>query len=193
MVDIENVPADNLQHGERAIGRSVRNAWPPARTAQLGRWTLETFGELRLLRAALCQALIEQRMPDGTVRETLTERIMIVANELAANAMKYAKPPATVALFRTETTFIVDVSDNDPWVAPQFAEERHPGAGGLGLRMTSKLSLDMGWYLDGGTKCVWAQVAIPMAGRDAGDEFSAVDPGTVHLADALAQGVPASV
>jgi hypothetical protein len=40
-----------------------------------------------------------------------------------------------------------------------------PEPADLGLRMAGKLSLDMGWYLDGGTKCVWAQVAIPMAGR----------------------------
>jgi hypothetical protein len=104
-------------------------------------------------------------MPDGAVRETVRHRIAIVATELAANAMAHARPPATVELFRTETTFIIDVSDNDPWVAPRFDEECRPGAGGLGLRMAGKLSLDMGWYLDGGTKCVWAQVAIPMAGR----------------------------
>jgi hypothetical protein len=181
MVDMEILPADNLHHGERASGRSVRNALPPTGKAQLGRWTVKTFGELSVVRAALSQALIEQRMPEGAVRETVRERIMIVATELAANAIRYTKSPATVELFRTDATFIVDVSDNDPWVAPHFAEERHLGAGGLGLRMTSELSLDMGWYLDGGTKCVWAQVAIPMAGRDASDEFSAVEPRRVHL------------
>ena len=164
IVDREIVPGDALRRGEGAGSRSVRNAWPPTEKAQLGWWTLETFAELGRLRAGLRQALLEQQMLDGAVREIVAERIAIVATELAANAMAYTNPPATVELFRTETTFIVDVSDNDPWVAPSFAEERHPGYGGLGLRMTSKLSLDMGWYLDGGTKCVWAEVAIPIAG-----------------------------
>jgi serine/threonine-protein kinase RsbW len=172
MVDREIGP---LPRGRRAGDRSLRNAWPPTDTVRLGRWTLETFAEMRLLRAALRQVLAEQRALDGAVRETVRDRIAIVATELAANALAYTKPPATVQLSRTETTFIVDVSDNDPWVAPRFAEESHPGAGGLGLRMAGKLSLDMGWYLDGGTKSVWAQVAIPVAGRGAGDETSAAD------------------
>jgi serine/threonine-protein kinase RsbW len=161
MVDREIGP---FHRGRRAGDRSLRNAWPPADKVQLGQWTVETFAEIRLLRAALRQAVVEQRTLDGGARETVRDRIAIVATELAANALAYTKPPATVELSRTVTTFIVDVSDNDPWVAPRFAEESHPGAGGLGLRMAGKLSLDMGWYLDGGTKCVWAQVAIPAAG-----------------------------
>jgi serine/threonine-protein kinase RsbW len=167
MVDMENVPDDYLRLRERVSNRSLRNAWPPTEKAQLGRWTLETFAELRVLSAAVRQALLGQSIPNGAVRDDVRDKVAIVATELAANAMAHARPPATVELFRTETTFIVDVSDNDPWVAPRFAEERHPGAGGMGLRMASKLSLDMGWYLDGGTKCVWAQVAIPMARRGA--------------------------
>ncbi len=171
MVDTEAVPTDDPRHGECTNGRSVRNAWPPTEKIQLGRWTLTTFAELRVVRTALRAALIEQRLPGGAVRETVRENLMIVATELAANAMRHTKPPATVELFRTETSFILDVSDNDPWVAPQFAEEGHPGVGKLGLRMTGRLSHDMGWYLDGGTKCVWAQIAIPMSDRGAGDEF----------------------
>lgn len=157
MVDMEIVPTDDLRHRSR----SVRNAWPPTGTAQLGRWTLGTLGELPVVRAGLRQALGRQQLPDA-VREAVREKIFIVAGELAAEAVADTKPPATMELFRTDTTFIVDVSDNDPWAAPRCAED----AGGPALRLTGMLSLDMGWYLDGGgTRCVWAQVAIPPAGR----------------------------
>jgi len=164
MVDMENVPGDQIRERSR---QSVRNAWPPTDKTHIGRWTLETSAELRLLRVALHHAIL--RLPGDAASETVRERVAIVANELAANAIAHAIAPATVELSRTETTFIIDVSDNDPWAAPRLAEVR-PGMGGLGLDMACRLSLDMGWYLDGGTKCVWAQVPISVAGRGPGDE-----------------------
>jgi hypothetical protein len=110
--------------------------------------------------------------PEGGGRDTVSEKLAIVATELAANAIAHAKPPTTVQLFRTETTFILDVADNDPWVIPQFDEERHPRAARLGLHMARRVSIDMGWYADGGTKHVWAQIASLMPRRGAGDDVS---------------------
>jgi hypothetical protein len=154
---------------------------PPTEKVQVEQWALGTFAELRLLRASLRQALAGQPMPDGRALDNVPEKMAIVATELAANAMAHARPPTTVRLFRTETTFILDVADNDPWVIPRFADERPLRAGGLGLQMARKLSLDIGWYVADGTKHVWAQIAIPMARRGATDaEFppkaSTVEP-----------------
>jgi serine/threonine-protein kinase RsbW len=142
---------------------------PPTEKVQIGQWALATFADLRLLRAALRHALAGQPMPDGGALDNVPERMAIIATELAANAMAHAKPPTTVRLFRTETTFILDVADNDPWVVPRFTDGRPPRAGGLGLHMARKLSLDIGWYVADGTKHVWAQVAIPMARRGTGE------------------------
>jgi serine/threonine-protein kinase RsbW len=142
---------------------------PPTEKVQVGQWALGAFGELRLLRASLRQALTAQPMPDGGARDSVPEKLAIIATELAANAIAHAKPPTTVRLFRTETTFILDVADNDPWVVPKFPDQHPSRAGGLGLHMARKLALDIGWYVAGGTKHVWAQVAIPVARRGVGD------------------------
>jgi serine/threonine-protein kinase RsbW len=141
-------------------------ARPPGDRVQVAQWSLGSFAELRLLRAALRQTLREQPMPDGHVLDNLPERMAIVATELAANAMAHARPPTTVRLFRTEMTVILDVADNDPWVVPHLTDDRLLRARGLGLHMARQLALEIGWYVDGGTKHVWAQVAIPAARRD---------------------------
>jgi hypothetical protein len=108
--------------------------------------------------------------PDGGGWDSASEKLAIVATELAANAMAHAKPPTTVQLFHTETAFVLDVADNDPWVIPEFDEERLPRAGRLGLHMARRVSLDMGWYADEGTKHVWAQIASSMPRRGAGQQ-----------------------
>ena len=145
------------------------NARPPTEKLQLGQWTLERFAELRVLRGALRQLLIEQPLPDGGVLGAVPEKMAIVATELAANAMAHTRPPTTVRLSRTPTTFILEVVDNSPWVVPRFDERGPVGAGGLGLHLARQLSLDMGWHLLDQAKCVWAQIAIPM-GRRTGDD-----------------------
>jgi hypothetical protein len=144
----------------RVIKGFLTHARPPADGALAGRWTVDTFAGLRLLRACVRQALGERPTGPGGVYEDLALRLAIVATELAANAMAHTGPPTTVRLFRTATTYILEVADNDPWLVPRITEERFARSGGLGLQMARKLSLDMGWFTDAGTKYVWAQVAI---------------------------------
>jgi serine/threonine-protein kinase RsbW len=148
----------------------LTNARPPTERVRLGQWTLERFAELRVLRGSLHQLLSEQPLPEGASLGTVPEKMAIVATELAANAMAHTRPPTTVRLSRTDTTFILEVVDNSPWVVPRFAERGPVGATGLGLRLARQLSLDMGWHLLGPAKCVWAQIAIPVVAHGTGDD-----------------------
>ena len=141
---------------------------PTTAKVQVGQWSVGAFAELRELRAALRETLAGQPLPDGGSLDNLPDKMAVIATELAANAIAHAKPPTTVRLFRTETTFILDVADNDPWVAPQFGGRRPVRSAGLGLYLARKLSLDIGWYVADGAKHVWAQVAIPMNRRGPG-------------------------
>jgi serine/threonine-protein kinase RsbW len=141
----------------------LTNARPPAHGVRIGRWTLETSADLRVLRTLMHQALREEAVVDDGLRDDMAEKMAIVATELAANAIEHATPPTTVQLFRTGTTFILDVADGNPLVVPRFVDDPRPGAGGLGLHMARRLSSDMGWYTVDGFKSVWAQVVIPTA------------------------------
>jgi hypothetical protein len=48
------------------------------------------------------------------------------------------------------------VADHDLSAAPEVAEDRPLGAGGLGLQLTQTFAVDIGWYTTDSTKHVWA-------------------------------------
>jgi serine/threonine-protein kinase RsbW len=134
---------------------------PPAPSTEVARWVLDSFTELRLLRASLHKALTGEPLPEGGVLDEVPEKVAVVATELATNALAHARPPTVVRLCRTEATFILDVTDDQPATSPEFAENRPMGAGGLGLQLVRDLARGMGWYVEGTVKHVWAQFPIP--------------------------------
>jgi serine/threonine-protein kinase RsbW len=122
---------------------------------------LDSFAQLRSLRSALHEALTGEPLPDGGYLDQVPDKMAVVATELATNALAHALPPTVVRLCRTDDTFILDVADEDPAVLPEFAADRPPGAGGLGLQLVRDMALDIGWYIVGDVKHVWAQFSIP--------------------------------
>ncbi|HEY0534331.1 MAG TPA: ATP-binding protein [Actinoplanes sp.] len=134
---------------------------PPAPSTEIAQWVLDSFTELRSLRASLYEKITGEPLPEGGVLDEVPEKVAMVATELATNALVHARPPTTVRLRRTEATFILDVADEEPAASPEFAKDRPPGAGGLGLQLVRDFALGMGWYVDGNVKHVWAQFSIP--------------------------------
>jgi serine/threonine-protein kinase RsbW len=128
---------------------------------EVRRWVLDTFTQLRSLRASLHETLTGQPLPEGGTLDEIPEKIAVVATELATNAIAHARPPTIVQLRRTEEAFILDVADEEPSAGPELALNRPAGAGGLGLQLAHQLALDVGWYVDGAVKHVWAQFPIP--------------------------------
>ena len=124
---------------------------PYPRAAEICRWTLANFGDLRGLRADLRVAVdVAAAGPD------VTDRMTVVANELATNALRYGRPPTVVRLLREGDRLIIDVSDHDREAEPRVADNRPLGAGGLGLQLTRRFAIDVGWYSTELTKHVWA-------------------------------------
>jgi serine/threonine-protein kinase RsbW len=140
---------------------TLNSSRPPAPSTEVAQWVLDSFDELRSLRASLHKTLTGESLPEGGVLDEVPEKIAVVATELATNALAHARPPTVVRLRRTEATFILDVADDEPATSPEFAEDRPVGAGGLGLRLVRDLARGMGWYVDGTVKHVWAQFPIP--------------------------------
>ncbi|GIF00426.1 ATP-binding protein [Paractinoplanes rishiriensis] len=127
----------------------------------VGSWTLDSYGQLKLLRAELRAALLGEPLPPGRDLDEVPEKMVLVATELATNALTHAHPPTVVELRRTEQTFILDVTDDEPDTPPEIADSRPLGAGGRGLRMARELALDIGWYSERGVKHVWTEFSLP--------------------------------
>jgi serine/threonine-protein kinase RsbW len=136
---------------------------PPTPSADVAQWVLDSFAELRSLRACLHEAITGQPLPEGGLLDEVPEKVAVVATELATNALAHASPPTVVRLRRTEMAFILDVADECPAVVPEFAEGRPAGAGGFGLQLARKFALEIGWYAEGDVKHVWAEFPIPQA------------------------------
>jgi serine/threonine-protein kinase RsbW len=128
---------------------------PPPDVGELHVWVLDTGAQLRALRANLRAALNQY---SGTTDELteVAERMVVVATELAANAIRHGLPPTVVRLSHTDDHFVLDVADHDLASVPELADFRPINAGGRGLRLARALSVDVGWYTDDTAEHVWA-------------------------------------
>jgi len=137
---------------------SVPASIPYVSATERGSWTLHGFGELRLLRAALRLAVAGNPLsgPGSAAAGDLAEPIIVVANELATNALRHGRAPTVVRLLTEPGRLILDVVDHRPEAFPRPDGDRPPGRGGLGLRLTARFAIDFGWYATGATKHVWA-------------------------------------
>ncbi len=134
---------------------------PPMADTPLSEWVLDSYDQLRLLRAALQEAITGQAPADEAQLDEIPEKMVLVATELATNALRHATPPTVVRLQRAGDALVLDVTDHDPAAVPEVADDRPPGQGGLGLRFAQELSLDVGWYAHDGVKHVWATFPAP--------------------------------
>ncbi|MEU4238705.1 ATP-binding protein [Actinoplanes sp. NPDC026619] len=125
---------------------------PYPQAAEICRWTLRTFSDLRNLRAALREAVSEMTTNTGDG----VERMALVVTELATNALRHGLPPTVVRLLREGDRLIIDVADHDRQATPAVDAGRPLGAGGLGLQLARTFATDVGWYSTDVTKHVWA-------------------------------------
>ena len=139
-----------------------RSAIMPAQAAELKRWTLQGGDELRSLRSDLDLEVLGAELAGDQVRE----RMILVATELASNALRHGAPPVMVQLLRATGCLIVSVSDAEVERIPRSAGSGGMVAGGRGLLIAHSLSDDLCWYVDGPTKHVWASFTLMAAGAN---------------------------
>ncbi len=130
---------------------------PPPPDADLMQiWVLNSQTELRGLRLALQQALAAYTSTVSEPLADIPDRMVLVATELATNAIKYGRPPTEVRLLRTHDQFVIEVADRDLSTMPELVDTRPVNAGGRGLLLAQSFSLTVGWYATETTKNVWA-------------------------------------
>ncbi|GEK23507.1 ATP-binding protein [Cellulomonas xylanilytica] len=128
---------------------------PPDHYEPVTEWRLHTVEELASFRADLARSLEQLGFPAGPMGD-VPSKLLLIASELATNALRHGRPPTIVQLLRDGESFLLQVTDHDPDVAPVYAGKRVVGAGGLGLHMARVLSVEVGWYATPTDKTVWA-------------------------------------
>lgn len=152
---------------------AIPSSRPPSTFHVVRAWQLDSMAQLSTLRTSLHEELTGRPLPpDGTLAE-IPEKIVLVASELAANALRHGRPPTTVQLLTDGEEYIVDVIDQDTSRAPVVAAPRLPGDGGFGLVLAQRLALDVGWFVSEG-KHVWARLGVPSETLDPPEQVGAV-------------------
>ncbi len=132
---------------------------PPARFRPVRRWVLVDTDALAEVRRELLDEITAGDAEHQDTLEGIPKRMILVASELATNALTHGLPPTIVSLGSDGHDFLLDVTDSDLMHHPHLAEGRGPGEGGFGLQIARRLSQEVGWYATGTTKHVWAVFA----------------------------------
>ena len=136
--------------------------WEPARVpsgfTELWCEELGSVSALGRLRRRLRAELTGSPTVENPEREHWAERLVLIADELASNALRHGGEPVATALSRIGNRWLVSVSDYAPGTPPEPAQGRDPGLGGLGLYLVADLAERFGWFVDKGVKTVWAVV-----------------------------------
>ncbi|WP_430784089.1 ATP-binding protein [Actinoplanes sp. G11-F43] len=138
----------------------IRISSPPPDARELRQWTLTNTTELRQLRASLQRSLTEDPELTTDDPEDIVDRIILVATELATNAIRHGLPPTEIRLLYAGERLILDVADHDLTTIPELADTRPLDAGGRGLLLARSFSLDVGWYATPDTKHIWASFPL---------------------------------
>jgi serine/threonine-protein kinase RsbW len=126
----------------------------PSSFREIATWDLSDFEDLAVVRADL-RELLKDDVRDGAVTDL--DRLLIVASELATNALRHGRRPARLRLLGDGTGYLVDAVDHAADVQPSLVLGRDPGQGGLGLVLVKRLAQDVGSYVSGRDKHVWAR------------------------------------
>lgn len=142
----------------------TEEATAPPRATLVGSWRLENVDELAQARARLeerlCETTPTARVAGGSDRSLLQD-IVLVASELAANALEHAGGHARLDVVLDDSGLTVSVLDRSPDQPPVLTRDRALGEGGFGLQLTLRVADDVGWYrTPDGAKHVWARFTV---------------------------------
>ncbi|MER7278647.1 ATP-binding protein [Dactylosporangium sp. NPDC000244] len=129
---------------------------PPPVTTELRRWVIADVAELHGLRRALLDALTTRHLVAAPALDDRADRVLLVASELATNALVHGLPPSVVRLLLADGCFVLDIADHDMQAFPQLRDVEPLDSGGRGLHLARQLSLEVGWYATEDAKHIWA-------------------------------------
>lgn len=133
---------------------------PPTGFVHLHSWQLISLGQVHELRAGLYGQFGAGAAPDRGLGDPI-ERLVLIASELATNALHHGGTPVTIGLSRHAERVLLDVTDTNVTAGPVLEPSPRPhNAGGHGLQLTHLLAGDLGWHTTTHGKHVWATVDL---------------------------------
>ncbi len=127
---------------------------PGPGTATVGRWEPTSPADLTAHRRQLSAALRD----DAGADEFAVERLLLVFEELASNAVRHGRAPVTVTVTAGPDGWLLEVRDAATDRPPTPATDRDAAEGGLGLHLVARLAAAHGWELHGDHKLAWCSV-----------------------------------
>ncbi len=139
------------------------SAPPAAAWSPVGFWTVDASTSLAMIRRRVVAAAVRDTagVPNtdhAAALASAAERLSLVCGELAANGLRHGQPPVTVTLARGPESWLLVVSDRELAKVPHPRAPDLSGGGRLGLPLVTAASESVGWYVEGTTKHVWAEV-----------------------------------
>jgi len=129
-------------------------------------WDVDTLDGLADLRQAVARRVTEV-LPDDVDRgsgdaPSAMDHMLLVATELASNAIRHGRPPVLLRLHLPTSgvpvrEVVVETVDHDTRRLPQFVEGGHRD-GGRGMLLAARLALEVSWRTTATTKHVWARL-----------------------------------
>jgi signal transduction histidine kinase len=129
------------------------------------RHELASVAELARLRARVRTELTGSDVVAHPEREQWSERLVLIIDELASNALRHGGGPVAAELSRSGRRWLIAVTDSSARLPPTPARGRDPGLGGFGLYLVADLSVGHGWCPEDGHKTVWAVVLESQAAQ----------------------------
>lgn len=106
-------------------------------------------------RVRVADDLRRRGVPDAAAGD-----LVLIASELAANAIRHGSPPALLRLDYSDERVRVTVSNHGSASDPRILDATDEAGHGRGLAMVQSLSDAMGWDRDGERLDVWAERAV---------------------------------
>jgi len=133
-----------------AAGAVWPSASPPPASPALT-WRLQDVAELPGVRAQLRRhAATDAPDPD------MLDQLILAFDEMASNALRHGGGDVRATVRFTADAYLIEVSDSAASAPPTPAVGRDPSEGGLGLYLIAEMATEHGWYVDAGSKYVWA-------------------------------------
>ena len=106
-------------------------------------------------RAHIADDLGRRGVPDAAADD-----VILVASELAANAIRHGSPPALLRLEYADGRVRVTVSNHGGSPDPRIVDAAPDAGSGRGLAMVQAIADEVGWQRDGDRLDVWAEFPI---------------------------------